>query len=83
MIPQCVGNIFRLVRAEWSLVENEANEQTSLVKEVIKAKRMGRDVMNNNEYLEFIKNWYKAWEDSRSFPLTSVVGLPYYEVDFG
>ncbi|KAH9669447.1 HXXXD-type acyl-transferase family protein [Citrus sinensis] len=83
MFPRCMGNIFRLVRAEWSLAEDDAIEVTNLVREVIKAKRMGRDVMNNDEYLDFIKDLYEAWEDSRSFPLTSVVGLPYYEVDFG
>ncbi|KAH9717997.1 HXXXD-type acyl-transferase family protein [Citrus sinensis] len=83
MFPRCMGNIFRLVRAEWSLAEDDAIDVTNLVRAVIKAKRMGRDVMNNDEYLDFIKDLYEAWEDSRSFPLTSVVGLPYYEVDFG
>ncbi|GAY67337.1 hypothetical protein CUMW_255680 [Citrus unshiu] len=83
MFPRCMGNIFRLVRAEWSLAEDDAIDVTNLVRTVIKPKRMGRDVMNNDEYLDFIKDLYEAWEDSRSFPLTSVVGLPYYEVDFG
>ncbi|ESR41183.1 HXXXD-type acyl-transferase family protein [Citrus sinensis] len=83
MIPQCMGNIYRLVRAEWSLAKDDAIEETSLLREVIKAKRMGREVMHNNEYLGFIKDMKETWEDSRSFGLTSVVGLPCYEVDFG
>ncbi|XP_024037143.1 vinorine synthase [Citrus clementina] len=83
MFPRCMGNIARLVRAEWSLAQDDAIEITSLVREVVKAKRMGRDVMNNDEYLGFIKDMYEVPEDSRSFLLTSTVGLPCYEVDFG
>ena len=83
VFPRCMGNIARLVRAEWSLAEDDAIEVTSLVREVVKAKRMGRDVMNNDEYLGFIKDMYEVQEDSRSFLLTSMVGLPCYEVDLG
>ncbi|KAK9233427.1 hypothetical protein WN943_023677 [Citrus x changshan-huyou] len=83
MIPRCMGNIFWFARAEWSLAENDAIEVASLVREVIKAKRMGREVMHSNEHLGFIKDMEETWEDSRSFVLTSVVGLPCYEVDFG
>ncbi|KAK9230460.1 hypothetical protein WN944_023430 [Citrus x changshan-huyou] len=78
-----MGNIARLVRAEWSLAEDDAIEVTSLVREVVKAKRMGREVMNNDEYFGFIKDMYEVGEDSRSFLLTSMVGLPCDEVDFG
>ena len=39
--------------------------------------------MNNIEYLGFMKDMNEAWEDSRSLTLTSVVGLRYYEADFG
>ncbi|XP_052300018.1 stemmadenine O-acetyltransferase-like [Citrus sinensis] len=83
MFPRCMGNIARLVRAEWSLAQDDAIEITSLVREVVKAKRMGRDVMNNDEYFGFIKDMYEVGEDSRSFLLTSMVGLPCDEVDFG
>ncbi|KAH9718019.1 HXXXD-type acyl-transferase family protein [Citrus sinensis] len=83
MIPQCMGNIFRFVRAEWSLAEDDDIEATSLVKKVIKAKRNESNVMNNIEYLGFMKDMNEAWEDSRSLTLTSVVGLRYYEADFG
>ncbi|KAK9233356.1 hypothetical protein WN943_023605 [Citrus x changshan-huyou] len=83
MIPQCMGNIFRFVRAEWSLAEDDDIEVTSLVKEVIKAKRNVSNVMNNIEYLGFMKDMNEAWEDSRSLALTSAFGLRYYEVDFG
>ncbi|XP_024035831.1 acylsugar acyltransferase 3 [Citrus clementina] len=83
VFPRCMGNITRLVRAEWSLAEDDAIEVTSLVREVVKAKRMGREVMNNDEYFGFIKDMYEVGEDSRSFLLTSMVGLPCDEVDFG
>ncbi|XP_024037026.1 vinorine synthase [Citrus clementina] len=83
MIPQCMGNIFRFVRAEWPLVGDDDIEATSLVKKVIKAKRNVSNVMNNIEYLGFMKDMNEAWEDSRSLTLTSVVGLRYYEADFG
>ncbi|KAH9669466.1 HXXXD-type acyl-transferase family protein [Citrus sinensis] len=83
MIPRCRGNIFWFARAEWSLAENDAIKVASLVREVIKAKRMGGEVMHSNEHLGFIKDMEETWEDSRSFVLTSVVGLPCYEVDFG
>lgn len=78
-----MGSISRLVRAEWLLAEDDAIEVTSLVREVVKEKRIRRDVMKNKEYLGLVMDWYGAREDSRSFTLTSVVGLPYYEVGFG
>ncbi|KAK9230468.1 hypothetical protein WN944_023438 [Citrus x changshan-huyou] len=72
-----------LLLTEWSLAEDDDIEVTSLVKEVIKAKRNVSNVMNNIEYLGFMKDMNEAWEDSRSLTLTSVFGLRYYEVDFG
>ncbi|KAK9233352.1 hypothetical protein WN943_023601 [Citrus x changshan-huyou] len=62
MIPRCMGNIFWFARAEWSLAENDAIKVASLVREVIKAKRMGGEVMHSNEHLG-IEAWVVMFKE--------------------